>query len=318
MSKGTLDISPLHDVMINCIFQDNRAAKALLSLVNSIRVDAGKEPIQEIVSVSSQYALIGESADSKMSRLDVVAKASDGRLINIEVQRSDDGDMEKRLAYYSDKLQQEDVKSGQKYAAVRPVSMIVIEDVGCPIRASYHESFSMRNDRPPHEPLLDGLFEQHIVSVPTYLKQHGISLSPDMDTLQMWLGLFGGGYKDKSYVEEATKMDVGINEFMERFGYASNDPDVVRKYDFWLSGKMEENRIRAHERAEGRVEGRVETRFDLFRGMYRKHAPQRIIRELAHEQGMSEREIREMFKRFQAESPAAPQVEAPKPPGMQM
>jgi hypothetical protein len=102
--------------------------------------------------------------------------------------------------------------------------------------------------------------------------------------------------------------------FLERCGYTLDEPDLDRKYDFWLSGKMEENRIRAHERARGRAEERI----GIFRDMYKDRVSQKYIKDAAQKCGMSEREIQEMFKTFQTESPAAPQVEAPKPSGMQM
>ena len=106
VEKKVVRLSPLHAVVFACIFQsEKKSGPAMLEFLNAILQHVGEEPIVEIISMKSEYSILGESAGQKYGRLDVRVKAESGRLFDIEVQIEKDF-MNERGYFYGGRLGQ--------------------------------------------------------------------------------------------------------------------------------------------------------------------------------------------------------------------
>ena len=120
--------SPLHSVVFACIFQDeDKAGAAMLEFLNAVMKHVGEEPIAEILSMTSEYSVMGESADQKYGRLDVRVKAESGRLFDIEVQIDRDY-MNERGFFYGGRMGEDAFKPGTPYNQMPEVRVITLVD----------------------------------------------------------------------------------------------------------------------------------------------------------------------------------------------
>ena len=126
--RTVLRLSPLHNVVFACIFQDEKkAGTAMLEFLNAILRHVGEEPIAEIISMRSEYPVLGESAEHKYGRLDVRVKAESGRLFDIEVQIEKDY-INERGFFYGGRMGHDAFESGTPYDEMPEVRVINLVD----------------------------------------------------------------------------------------------------------------------------------------------------------------------------------------------
>lgn len=126
--KKNVRLSPLNNLVFSCIFQsEEKAGKAMLEFLNAILIHVGEEPIEEIISMVSEYPLISDSVGQKYGRLDVRVKAKSGRIFDIEVQIEKDF-VNERSFFYGGKLVTNEFESGLTYDKMPPVRVINIVD----------------------------------------------------------------------------------------------------------------------------------------------------------------------------------------------
>lgn len=121
-------LNPLADIVFSCIFQNMDGAPAMKELINAVLINAGDEPIAEIVDMRSQYPQLAEQPLGKSGRLDVKARTVDGDLINTEVQLWPEDFFIDRELFYGDKMMVEDVKSGDTYQDMPKTRVIAFMD----------------------------------------------------------------------------------------------------------------------------------------------------------------------------------------------
>ncbi|MDR1907411.1 MAG: Rpn family recombination-promoting nuclease/putative transposase, partial [Holosporales bacterium] len=91
------DLSPADDLLFKLIFGSQHSKRVLKHLLNSILAPTGT-PIEEIEIENTE--IVPEIFNGRGVRLDVRAKAEDGRLCDIEIQKANEGDMWERSMYY--------------------------------------------------------------------------------------------------------------------------------------------------------------------------------------------------------------------------
>ncbi len=117
-----LGIKPTVDFAFKKIFGSPENAQALIGLLNAIlRLTAPITDVEILNPFSYQ-----DFAEDKLIVLDVRARDSDGRWLNIEMQVSAHGDLLQRLAYYACRMYVEQLDAGQKYGALQPAISICL------------------------------------------------------------------------------------------------------------------------------------------------------------------------------------------------
>ncbi|MCD8006078.1 MAG: Rpn family recombination-promoting nuclease/putative transposase [Oscillospiraceae bacterium] len=116
------------EILKQNLFSDTFASVALEDIgacQHVVRTILGRDDI-EIISVKSQYRLL--NITSKDTILDAFAQDSTGRLINIEIQRSDTIDHARRIRYYGSMIDKSILDKGAYYDELPDVYIIYISE----------------------------------------------------------------------------------------------------------------------------------------------------------------------------------------------
>ncbi|MBQ6482899.1 MAG: Rpn family recombination-promoting nuclease/putative transposase [Anaerolineaceae bacterium] len=238
--KKTVRLSPLNNLVFSCIFQSKeKAGKAMLEFLNAILVHVGEEPIEEIISMVSEYPLISDSVGQKYGRLDVRVKTESGRIFDIEVQIEKDF-VNERSFFYGGKLVTNKFESGLTYDKMPPVRVINIvdfyirddhENVVEPVVMVYE------NDR---EKQATDVFKMYHIQMPVFRKKYQTMESVKDDLFLTWLYMLDKGYENSEEMEELAAMTEGMLSFAKQYNIAINDPLLVRRYQMDQDAKREE------------------------------------------------------------------------------
>lgn len=121
-----VEVRVTNDMVFRYLFGRPGSERILKSLINAVRVDAGLEPVAEVEVVDS--ATPEEFLDGKFSSVDVRARDTVGRLINIEMQTCRQPGFVERSLYAWARAYSAQVVSGQNWKSLSPVACINILD----------------------------------------------------------------------------------------------------------------------------------------------------------------------------------------------
>ena len=232
-------LSPLNSVVFACIFQsEEKSGAAMLEFLNAVLQHVGEEPIVEILSMRSEYPVLGESAEQKYGRLDVRVKAESGRLFDIEVQIDKDF-MNERGFFYGSRLGTDALRSGEPYEQIPEVRVINIVDFY--VRSDHShvvEPVVLSYANNPAE-LATGKFKMYHIQLPAFRKTHKTLESVKGDVFLTWLYLLDRGYQDEEEMKMLTETSEGLRNFAARYHYAINDPDLIWHYRMIEDGKRD-------------------------------------------------------------------------------
>jgi predicted transposase/invertase (TIGR01784 family) len=102
------------DLVFKLIFSDARSKKMLIHLLNSIIVGAKDNPIADLQIRKTE--LIPEYLGGKEVRLDILAEASDGRRVNVEIQRQSRSYFIKRSLFHWAEIYFQQLPKGGKFS----------------------------------------------------------------------------------------------------------------------------------------------------------------------------------------------------------
>ena len=241
MAEGRIAVrlSPLNQVVFACIFQDEKkAGPAMLEFLNAVLSHVGEEPIVEILSMKSEYPLMGDSADQKYGRLDVRVKAESGRLFDIEVQIDKDY-MNERGFFYGSRMGEDEFAPGTPYDQMPEVKVINLVDFYVRDDHSYVvEPVYLTYGNNPAEIATDK-FKMYHIQLPAFRKEHKTLDSVKGDVFLAWLYALDQGYKDENELEVLSGMTEGLKNFAAQYNIAINDPTLVRRYRMIEDGKRD-------------------------------------------------------------------------------
>ena len=235
--KKVVRLSPLHQIVFACIFQnEQKAGPAMLEFLNAVLRYVGEEPITQIISMRSEYSVMGDSADQKYGRLDVRVKAESGRIFDIEVQIEKDF-MNERGFFYGGRMGEEEFRSGMPYSDMPRVRVINIVDfyIGKD-RSHIVEPVVLTYKNHPEEIATD-VFKMYHIQLPAFRRLHKTLDSARKDDLLLWLYMFDQAYQDEDEMEALSSMTEGLRNFAAQYHYAINDPDLIRRYRMIEDGK---------------------------------------------------------------------------------
>ena len=92
-------VKPLNDFIFKKVFGEKGNEDILISFINAVLKRTKKEPIVEVEIIENKQ-LTKELILDKTGIIDVRAKTSKGENIDIEVQLTDQGNMDKRTLFY--------------------------------------------------------------------------------------------------------------------------------------------------------------------------------------------------------------------------
>ena len=208
-------------------------------------------------------------ADEKLGILDLNLDIDNERVVDVEMQVSNEHNIKERSSTYLSKLAAEQLKAKQNYKELKKIITINILKYNYLERNSYHSIARMKyEDTNPIEFVNMGYkkeeeeatstFEMHFIELPKFKEKN-----PDCNTkLEQWLWLIDGSKEEK--VTMSAQENEEINKTVKELNKLSQNPEEVAKYEEreWsimrYNVEMDTNRELGKEqgRKEGRKEGR--------------------------------------------------------------
>lgn len=251
-------LKPLNDFVFQKIFGEEDAEEILLPFLNAVLGRTQQEPLTE-VKIIKNTQLIKETIKDKTGRLDVRAQTAQGEQIDIEVQLTDQSNMDRRTLFYWGKLYLEGIKQGEDYTTLKKVITINLLDFNFLETKSYHSSFHLWEDFEKEYRLTD-LVEIHFIELPKFraLKEKNYK----DEALLRWLRFLETDV-DEEELEVLMKMEPAIRKAEEKLEHLSSDPEMLALY----KAREESAHERANLIATGVEKGKRERELELAKAL---------------------------------------------------
>ena len=120
-------LRPLNDFIFKKLFGETENIDNLKSFLNAV---LNKDKTQELVELEiiNEKELTTDNIQDKKGIIDVLAKTSDGTNINIEVQLTNQDNMDKRTLFYWSRIYSRSIVKGEDYSNLNKVITINILD----------------------------------------------------------------------------------------------------------------------------------------------------------------------------------------------
>ncbi len=218
-------LKPLNDFIFKKLFGEKDDEPILLAFLNAILKKTHQEKLLEI-EILDNKELSKELIEDKTGRIDVRAKTLKGEQINIEVQLSNQGNMEKRTLFYWSKLYLEGIKQGEDYKKLSKVITINLLDFNLLTTESYHSTFHLWEDF-EKEYMLTDLVEIHFIELTKYRTL--TSKNYKEEVLHRWLTFLQKDVSD-DLLKELMEMEPAIKMAKEKLDFLSSDPETLEIY----------------------------------------------------------------------------------------
>ena len=228
-------------------------------------------------------------ADEKLGILDLKLDIDNERVVDVEMQVSNEHNIKERSSTYLSKLAAEQLKAKQNYKELKKIITINILKYNYLERNSYHSIARMKyEDTNPIEFVNMGYkkeeedatstFEMHFIELPKFKEKN-----PDCNTkLEQWLWLIDGSKEEK--VKMSALENEEINKTVKELNKLSQNPEEVAKYEEreWsimrYNVEMDTNRELGKE--EGRKEGKRDKEIEIVKKLYSSNTPIEKIAEI--------------------------------------
>ena len=218
-------LKPLNDYIFKKLFGENEVKDNLIAFLNAVLDRKDKKRLVTLEIVDNKE-LTREFVTDKTAILDVRAKTEDGTQIDIEVQLTNQHNMDKRTLFYWGKLFNENISKGEDYRNLKKVITINILDFDYIDLEKFHTKFHLWEDE-AKEYMLTDLVEIHFIELPKFNRLEEKNLKEDK--LQRWLTFFNKDISDER-LRELMKMDNDIKKAEERLEYLSSDKETIEIY----------------------------------------------------------------------------------------
>jgi predicted transposase/invertase (TIGR01784 family) len=218
-------LKPLNDYIFKKLFGENEVKDNLIAFLNAVLDKKDRDRLVTLEIVDNKE-LTRELINDKTGILDVRAKTEDGTQIDIEVQLTNQHNMDKRTLFYWGKLFNEKIAKGEDYNNLKKVITINILDFDYINLDKFHTKFHLWEDE-SKDYILTDLVEIHFVELPKFNKLEEKNLKEDR--LQRWLTFFNKDISEEK-LKELVELDTDIKRAEERLEYLSSDEKTIEIY----------------------------------------------------------------------------------------
>ncbi|MDR1236416.1 MAG: Rpn family recombination-promoting nuclease/putative transposase [Holosporaceae bacterium] len=202
------------DIVFKLVFGDERSKEMLIHLLNSVIVGAKENPIVEVTIRKTE--LTPEYVGGKEVRLDVVAEASDKRIINVEIQRKKKENFIKRSLFHWSELYFQQLPKGGDFIDLHQTVCINILEENLFKGEHFWRTYHMREDE-THELLADDE-EIHFLELRKMKKF-------DKDSpVTWWLEFIKNPHSEA--VKQIGEFEPVIREAVKMFDIVTSDPQM--------------------------------------------------------------------------------------------
>lgn len=227
-----LNLNRMNDALFKNIFAQN--SDITLSLVNSVFEFQGTALITDIEFIDRNLDI--EEEGGKESRLDLLGRASDGTVVNLEIQVAKQEYMGRRSLYYWSRLYNE-LKSGEEYTELKRTVTINILDFNLFEKKkypSYHSCFGVYDLKTGNQLTSD--CELHFLELPKW----NLKMVKETNRLERWLSYFSKK-TTVAELEEIAMLEPVIQKAFRAEAIFTQDEVNRRRYE--LREKNQRDRI---------------------------------------------------------------------------
>ena len=269
---GPVLLDRLSDRFFKYLFAREEHKDLLIAFLNEVLLDLNPDGsarrIEDVTYRDRESSPLHREA--KLPRFDVVARAEDGRVFQIEVQVAKDPYFLERSLYYAAMSYSMQLKKGGEYHALSPVLFVGLLDfevfpsvAGDEDYHSLHRILDVRD----HRWAMKGM-EFHFLELPK-LRRRRVGPRTGLERLLSYLGNVGG----EPAMQELAQADSRVERMMQLESLFTRDPDLLRDYFIDLRDRLDyENSFkwaRADGLEQGRAEGEARGRADTARNLLR-------------------------------------------------
>lgn len=218
-------IKPLNDFIFKKVFGEKGNEDILISFINAVLKRTNKEPIIEIEIIDNKQ-LTKEVINDKTGIIDVRARTAKGENIDIEVQLTDQGNMDKRTLFYWGKMYLENIKQGDDYTKLEKVITINILDFDYLNTEGYQSSFHLWEDIEKDYMLTD-MVEIHFLELPKFRRKQNKNYKDN--AIERWLAFLEKDIPETT-LRELMNLEPAIEKAEKRIEYLSSDEDTMNIY----------------------------------------------------------------------------------------
>jgi predicted transposase/invertase (TIGR01784 family) len=247
-------LNPLNDYLFKRLMEDT---EHLIAFLNAV-LDAKDQKRLVSLEIINSKELTKEMIYDKASRLDVWAKTADGMQINIEVQLTNQHNMDKRTIFYWGKLFLDGIKQGEDYSKLAKVITVNLLDFEYLKLDRFHTKYHLWEDEEKQYMLTD-LIEIHFIELPKFNKLAEKDLRGN--PLHRWLKFLDKNISEEE-LKELSEMDQTIKNAEAKLEYLSSDAKTIALYRAREATLHERANMINSAKTEGREEGREEGRIE--------------------------------------------------------
>ena len=221
-----LNLNRMNDALFKNIFAQN--SDITLSLINAVFEFQGTALITDIEFIDRNLDI--EEEGGKESRLDLLGRASDGTVVNLEIQVAKQEYMGRRSLYYWSRLYNE-LKSGEEYTTINILDFNLFEKKKYP---SYHSCFGVYDLKTGNQLTTD--CELHFLELPKW----NLKTVKETNRLERWLSYFSKK-TTATELEEIAMLEPAIQKAFKAENIFTQDEINRRKYE--LREKSQRDRV---------------------------------------------------------------------------
>ena len=178
-----LGIDPKVDFAFKRMLGKESTRPILIDLIDSVRCPSPGHLLQDIELLNPFN--LQETAEDKLSIVDIKARDQAGWQFNVEMQLVVDPSYGKRILYYGSRLHQQQLHEGERYRNLKPtISISLLNQTMFPQVPDYHLRFRLLEEH-HHFPLSEDL-EFYLLELPKFTK----SADELKSGLDVWLYFF--------------------------------------------------------------------------------------------------------------------------------
>lgn len=221
----------------------------LIAFLNAVLDTEDRRKLVSLEIIDNKE-LTKEMIYDKAGRLDVRAKTADGMQLDIEVQLTNQHNMDKRTMFYWGKLFLEGIKKGDDYINLSKVITINILDFNYLDIDKFHSKYHLWEDE-EESYLLSDLIEIHFIEMPKFRCFAKKDLKGN--ALHRWLKFFDKMLSEEE-LKELIEMDSAIKRAEKKLEYLSSDKEAIELYQARENALHERANMISSAKAEGQVE----------------------------------------------------------------
>ena len=251
-------LDPKNDFLFKKIFSSGGNEDLLIDLLNSILNPPEKQRITQVEIANPIKER--DFADDKLAIMDIVARASDGRLFTIEIQVANEPEMQKRALYYWSNIFVSQARSGMEYEELKKTISINIMDYRLWSQTKkYHTVFQPLEETEGF--LLTDAAEIRFIELPKmHRKWKAGGFKGSRDPLVKWFLLLMAA-EDEQIAEELEVIamtDGIIKKAVSEWDRLSQDQDTRAIYRSRMMARMDQTSAMKAAERKGKAEGKAE------------------------------------------------------------